>query len=152
MHPRRLLVVFVSLVLVGLTSVDAAEKQSKKKKNKNPDVVTVQHVLISFQGKTDKPVERSKKQAEKLAWEIFDRAEAGEDFDALVEEYTDDSHPGIYKMTNRGAAQLPGHSTRDGMAVSFGDVSFKLDVGEIGMAKFHAELSPFGWHIIKRLE
>ena len=152
MRPHRLLVVLVVFVLIGLTPASAAEKQSKKKRNKNPDVVTVQHVLISFKGKTDKPVERSKKQAEKLAWEIFDRAEAGEDFDALVKDYTDDSHPGIYKMTNRGAARLPEHSTRDNMAVFFGDVSFKLDVDEIGMARFHTELSPFGWHIIKRLE
>ena len=91
MPPRALLVVLVSLALVGLAPAGLAEKQPKKKRNKNPDVVTVQHVLISFKGKTDKPVERSKKQAEKLAWEIFDRAEAGEDFDVLVKEYTDDS-------------------------------------------------------------
>jgi parvulin-like peptidyl-prolyl isomerase len=152
MRPHTLLVALVFLALVALAPPGTAEKQSKKKKNKNPDVVTVQHVLISFKGKTDKPVERSKKQADKLAWDIFDRAEAGEDFDALVKEYTDDSYPGTYKMTNRGAARLSGHTPRDNMAVSFGDVSFKLDVGEIGMARFHAELSPFGWHIIKRLE
>ena len=151
MRPRTLIVIFASLALAGLLTAAAAEKQ-KKKKSKNPDVVTVQHVLISFKGKISKPVERTKKQAEKLAWEIFDRAEAGEDFDALVKEYTNDSHPGIYTMVNRGVAQPPGTSKRDSMAVNFGDVSFRLDVGEIGMAKFHAELSPFGWHIIKRIE
>ncbi len=152
MRSRPLLVVLVFLVLVGLASAGSAEKEKKKKRNKNPDAVTVQHVLISFKGEISKPVERSKKQAEKLAWEIFDRAEAGEDFDALVLEYTDDAHPGIYTMVNRGVAQHAGTSKRDGMAVSFGDVSFRLDVGEIGIAKFHTELSPFGWHIIKRLE
>ena len=151
MRPRTLLVVFVSLTLAGLGAAAPAEKK-KKKKNKNPDVVTVQHVLISFKGKSSKPVERTKKQAEDLAWEIFDRAEAGEDFDALVKEYTDDSHPGIYTMVNRGVPQKPGTSKREGMAASFGDVSFKLDVGETGMARFHSELSPFGWHIIKRIE
>ena len=77
---------------------------------------------------------------------------AGEDFDALVKEYTNDSHPGIYTMVNRGVAQPPGVSKRGDMAVNFGDISFRLDLGEIGMAKFHAELSPFGWHIIKRIE
>ena len=151
MRPRTIFVIFAALALAGLVTAAAADKQ-KKKKHKNPDVVTVQHVLISFKGKISKPVERTKKQAEKLAWEIFDRAEAGEDFDALVKEYTNDSHPGIYTMFNRGVAQPPGTSKRDNMAVSFGDVSFRLDVGEIGMAKFHAELSPFGWHIIKRIE
>ena len=152
MYLRTLLVVLVSLALVGQVPLVAAEKAEKKKKNKNPDVVTVQHVLISFTGKTSKPVERTKKQAEKLAWEIFDRAEAGEDFDALVKEYTNDSHPGIYTMVNRGVAQPPGTSKRGDMAVNFGDVSFRLDVGEIGMARFHATASPFGWHIIKRIE
>jgi len=152
MRPRTLLVVFVSLVLAGLVPAAEAEKQAKKKKNKNPDVVTVQHIPISFEGKISKPVERTKRQADNLAWELFDRAEAGEDFDALVAEYTNDAHPGIYTMVNRGVAQPPGTSKRDNMAVNFGDVSFRLDVGEIGMAKFHAELSPFGWHIIKRIE
>ncbi len=152
MRSRPLLVALVILVFVGLAMAGSAEKEKKKKRNKNSDAVTVQHVLISFKGKISKPVERSKKQAEKLAWEIFDRAEAGEAFDALVKEYTNDSYPGIYKMTNRGAARLPGHSPRADMAVSFGDISFRLAPGEIGMAKFHAELSPFGWHIIKRLD
>jgi len=152
MRTRTLLIVLVSLVLVGLAPAGLAEKKKKEKRNKNPDVVTVQHVLISFKGKSNKPVERSKKEAEKLAWEIFDRAVAGEDFDALVAEYTDDSHPGVYSMTNRGTARLANHTPREGMAVSFGDVSFRIDVGEVGIAKFHAELSPYGWHIIKRLE
>jgi len=150
MRPCTLLAVAVLLALAG-SAPTVAEKQ-KKKRNKNPDVVTVQHVLISFTGKTSKPVERTKKQAENLAWEIFDRAEAGEDFDALVKEYTNDSHPGIYTMVNRGVAQPPGTSKRGDMAVNFGDVSFRLDVGEIGMARFHATASPFGWHIIKRIE
>jgi len=151
MRPRKLSVILLALVF-GVAAPAAAAEKKAKKKNKNPDVVTVQHILISFKGKVTKPVERSKKQADKLAWEIFDRAEAGEDFDALVQEYTDDKHPGIYTMVNRGIPQKAGMSKREGMAVSFGDISFRLEVGEIGMARFHAELSPFGWHIIKRIE
>ncbi len=146
------LLAILALLAVAVTMTATVAEKKKKKKNKMPDVVTVQHVLISFKGKVDKPVERTKKEAEKLAWEIFDRAEAGEDFDALVQEYTDDSHPGIYTMVNRGVPQKPGASKRDDMAASFGDVSFKLEVGEVGMARFHAQLSPFGYHIIKRLE
>ncbi|NIM01942.1 MAG: hypothetical protein GTN89_14305 [Acidobacteria bacterium] len=149
MRLQTLLAVLVSLAVAATMSVATAEK---KKKNKNPDVVTVQHVLISFKDKTGKSLERTKKEAEKLAWEIFDRAEAGEDFDALVAEYTNDSHPGIYTLVNRGVPQKPGMSKRDEMAASFGDVSFKLAIGEVGMARYHAQLSPFGYHIIKRLE
>jgi parvulin-like peptidyl-prolyl isomerase len=152
MRPQTLPVLLLALALAATVSAGAAEQKAKKKKDKNPDVVTVQHILISFKGKISKPVERSKKQADNLAWEIFDRAEAGEDFDALVLEYTNDKHPGIYTMANRGVAQKAGMSKREDMAVSFGDISFRLQVGEIGMARYHAEMSPFGWHIIKRIE
>jgi parvulin-like peptidyl-prolyl isomerase len=153
MRFRKSMTLLLTLTLLLAWPVVAEkEKKEKKKKNRNPDVVTVQHVLISFEGKLNKPIERDKKEALELAWEIFDRAEAGEDFDALVKEYTNDSHPGIYTMTNRGAAKLKDAFTRGDMAVSFGDVSFRLDVGEVGMAKYHPDLSPFGFHIIKRLE
>jgi len=153
MHSRKattLLLVFA--LMLALPAFAGKAKKEKTKKNNNPDTVTVQHVLISFEGRLQKPIERNKKAALDLAWEIVDRAEAGEDFDALVQEYTDDSHPGIYTMTNRGVPKPKGLYGRDDMAVSFGDVSFRLDVGEIGMAKFHPDLSPFGYHVIKRLE
>ncbi|MBL7008273.1 MAG: peptidylprolyl isomerase [Planctomycetes bacterium] len=41
---------------------------------------------------------------------------------------------------------------RKGMAKAFGDVGFSLQVGEIGMAEYHAIDSRFGWHIIKRIK
>ena len=152
MRLRALSTVLLVAFLVASGPVLAGEKEKKKKKNKNPDVVTVQHILISFKGRVNKPVERNKKEAKGFAWELFDRAEAGEDFDALVKEFTNDSHPGIYTLTNRGAQALLGTFKRSDMAASFGDVSFKLEVGEVGMAGFNPELSPYGWHIIKRLE
>lgn len=151
MCSRTAPIVLVILALLAALS-NAAEKKEATKRDRNPDVVTVQHTLISFEGRLDRPVGRTKKEAEKLAWEIFDRAEAGEDFDALVKQYTNDSYPGIYTMTNRGVAKRKDASPRANMAASFGDVSFGLEVGEIGMARFNPDLSPFGWHIIKRLE
>ena len=42
--------------------------------------------------------------------------------------------------------------TRDDMVPNFGMVAFALEVGEVGMANFHPGNSPYGWHIIKRLE
>lgn len=41
---------------------------------------------------------------------------------------------------------------RTGLVPAFGDVGFTLKVGEVGLATFNAETSPFGFHIIKRLE
>ncbi len=122
---------------------------------KEPDHVTVQHILISFQGSIPKPsVTRTRSQAEALALEILDRAKKGEDFDALVKEYTDDQYPGIYKMANIGIApdQIQQEYSRNRMVKAFGDVGFSLPVGGIGLAEFDPETSKYGWHIIKRLE
>ena len=41
---------------------------------------------------------------------------------------------------------------RTEMARAFGDVGFSLEVGELGVADFDPSTSPFGYHIIKRVE
>jgi len=64
-------------------------------------------VLISFKG-TRTAATRTKEEAEKLANEILKRAQSGEDFGALVKEFTDDpsgkttTPPGTYSMLNHG--------------------------------------------------
>jgi hypothetical protein len=121
---------------------------------KEPDHITVQHILISFKGSIPKEtVTRTKEDAEKLADEIYDRAKKGEDFDTLVKEYTDDNYPGVYKMANFNTEpdRDQGEASRSQMVKDFGDVSFGLSVDEIGMAEFSPERSKYGWHIIKRL-
>ena len=119
---------------------------------KEPEKVKVQHILISFKGKTKKPVTRKKAEAEELARSLMDRIAKGEDFDALVKQYTDDQYPGTYTLTNDGQPRISGTFAREQMAMSFGDVAFSLKVGEVGMAKYDGFKSPYGWHIIKRLE
>ena len=120
-----------------------------------PDRVAVQHILISFKGSIPKPtVTRTREEAQKLAQEIFERAKKGEDFDALVKQYTDDEYPGIYRMSNIGITPDPSKQeyARAGMVKGFGDVSFSLPVGGIGMAEYDPQKSKYGWHIIKRIE
>ena len=41
---------------------------------------------------------------------------------------------------------------RGSMAAGFADLSFSLAVGEIGVAEYNDKTSPFGWHIIKRIQ
>ena len=173
-----------------------------------PRTVLVQHVLVSFQGAPQIAATRSKGEAEILAGELLERARAGEDFAAMVREYSSDpvqegdETPGVYRLNNLGvrnavqerslfelsqkaqrelqAAQselAAGKITRDdlmarreelvaelraaqevvgmarsGMVPGFGDTAFSLEVGEVGMTDHHAQASPYGWHIIKRLE
>ena len=118
-----------------------------------PDQVVVQHILIGFKRSVpNKTIERSRKEARALAESLFDRAVAGEDFDALVKEYTDDQYPGKMLLTNKGVNPVRGGRTRDQVVAKFGDLSFRLEVGEVGLASHHAALSQYGWHVIKRLE
>ena len=122
---------------------------------KEPDRVTVQHILIAFKGSIPKEdLIRNRAEAELLAKEIFERAKNGEDFDALVKEYTDDQHPGIYKISNIGIEpdKSKEEYSRARMVKAFGDTSFKLGVNNISLAEYDPETSKYGWHIIKRIE
>jgi peptidyl-prolyl cis-trans isomerase D len=144
---------FAFLALVGILALPAL---SVTLAQAEPERVTVQHILIAFKGSLpgDTKVTRSREDAEKLALQVFERAKAGEDFAAMVKMYTNDSYPGIYKMTNKGVT--PDRSkqeySRTGMVKAFGDVGFSLEVGGIGLAVYDPGTSKFGWHIIKRLE
>ncbi|RMH01368.1 MAG: hypothetical protein D6702_11655 [Planctomycetota bacterium] len=72
-----------------------------------PAMIEVQHVLVSFRD-TRVKADRSKEEAFELARIVLEKARAGEDFSALVREYSDDPIdprdplPGLYRMTNRG--------------------------------------------------
>lgn len=124
--------------------------------------ITVQHCLIGFEGSVPgKGISRSKEEARELAEDLLARAKAGTDFDELIKTYTDDSPPGIYQMSN---TNIPGFENRadpdpaksiferDSMVPAFGDVGFKLKVGEFGMSAHDQSSSPYGWHIIKRIK
>jgi parvulin-like peptidyl-prolyl isomerase len=97
-------------------------------------------------------VTRSQDEARALAAQVLERAKKGEDFDELVRTYTDDRAPGIYSMSNTGVAPASGEFPRERMVPAFGNVGFSLAPGEVGMAQFDPRTSPYGWHIIKRLE
>ena len=124
-------------------------------KNTEPDRVEVQHILISFRGANERvKATRSKEEAESLAKELLFRARQGEDFDKMMKEHSDDPGEGIYRMTNTGVQPDGSREelARHRMVKSFGDVSFSLEIGEVGMAAYHPQNSKFGWHIIKRLK
>jgi hypothetical protein len=124
--------------------MDKAFKDLMAKPEQADESIVIQHILISFAGAPRmRGVTRTRDEAKVLAQKVFDEALAGGDFDALVKQYTNDSAPGTYPLTKAGRA---------GMVKGFGDVGFRLKVGEIGVSTWDAAASPFGWHIIKRLK
>jgi len=125
-----------------------------------PAHIQVEHVLIGFQGTIPgKNVTRTKDEAEKLAKDVLERARKGENFESLMQQYTDDTGPGVYGLANTGVTPDPANSeyARAGMVAGFSDVAFRLSVGNIDVAPYQPDkskpgLSPYGWHIIKRLK
>jgi len=125
--------------------MNAAIQELMAKPEQPDEQIEIQHVLISFKGAPRMPasVTRSKEEAQTLAEQVYAEAIGGADFDELVKQYTNDRPPGIYPMTK---------ATRKGMVKGFGDVGFRLKVGEIGVSPWDTAASPYGWHIIKRLK
>lgn len=121
----------------------------------NPQHVQVQHILIGFKGSVrGKEITRTKDEAKALAYQILEEARKGTDFNLLVEKFTDDSPPGIYGMSNHGVPpnKEAGEYARGGMVPAFGNVGFAISPGNIDVADYDPNTSPYGWHIIKRLK
>ncbi|MAG56700.1 MAG: hypothetical protein CMJ83_10455 [Planctomycetes bacterium] len=123
-----------------------------------PYQVMVEHILIAFRdapGFRGKPPhsasQRTKQEAEILAKALLERARTGTDFAELASS-SDDRRGTTYAMSNYGEEVPEGFSPRTAMTKSFGDVAFSLRIGEVGLAAFHADDSPYGWHVILRIE
>jgi parvulin-like peptidyl-prolyl isomerase len=117
-----------------------------------PASLTVKHVLIAVKGGQSETAKLEKAEAEKLAFEILSRARSGEDFDKLVQQYSEDPGKQPYTMTNTGTAPGPGEFSRSTMFSGFGDVSFRLQVGQVGIAEYDPRTSGYGYHVIKRVK
>ncbi|MBN2052523.1 peptidylprolyl isomerase [Candidatus Woesearchaeota archaeon] len=96
---------------------------------KIPELVTVKHILIGVQDKTET-------EAEKLAHEVLNQIAADKsNFCALVEKYSDDA----------GSLEKCGEYTfpRGQMVVEFEDVAFTQGLGKISIVK-----TDFGYHVL----
>jgi hypothetical protein len=130
-----------------------------------PDAVTVQHVLVKAgPDKPDprqpaQPKQKTVEEARKLAEDIMRRAKNGADFAELVRTYSEDpgsvknDPAGSYVLANDGKPKpTPTAIDRASFVAGFTAVAFALEVGDVAMATYDAELSPFGFHVIKRVK
>jgi len=108
------------------------------------DTVKVQHVLLAFVGaKRGSESKRDYAAARTVTADVLLRARSGDDFPTLVKQFSYEEGSGIETLTARN---------RDDYAANFAAIAFRLAVGEIGVAAYHSSKSPFGFHVIKRLE
>jgi hypothetical protein len=145
----------LSLTLGCQSKEESGDEAAQTEQVSEPDFVTVQHVLIAYKGSIPgKKITRTQDDARELAVKVLEMAKSGKDFGELVKEFSDDAYPGIYKMANFGVPSGDDRRSRPRgrMVGAFGDVGFKLQVGEVGMAEYDRQKSPYGWHVIKRIE
>ena len=117
-----------------------------------PDRITVDHILIAVKSPR-MPDGQAPEAAKALADDILKQLEAGADWADLKPKYSADPAPGgPYALANHDVTPGSGEYPRAGMVPAFGDVGFGLEIGEIGIAAYDPEASPFGYHLIKRVK
>ena len=117
--------------------------EADQKKEYDENYRRVKHILFKTQGLTDdkdeegnvtKSADEKKAEIEATYKEVLARAQAGEDFEALIEEYSED-----------GMDKDKGYIFKKGDMVSeFETAAWDLAVGEVSSCE-----STYGWHIIK---
>jgi hypothetical protein len=106
-----------------------------------PTEIAAQHILVAYRGAERAPsgVTRSKAQAKARAAEVDVKAKAGDDFTALVAQYSDDP-------AAKDRLGSLGKFGRDKMDKAFSDAAFQLRVDEVS----DVVETRFGFHVIKR--
>lgn len=106
-----------------------------------PEIIAAQHLLVAYKGAKGaaKTITRSKADAKKRAEEAAAKAKKGDDFTALVKQYSDE--PGAAdRLGNLGKFK------REAMVKAFSDAAFKLKLNETS----DVVETEFGFHVIKR--
>lgn len=111
--------------------------------DKAPSSVGARHILVSYKGAAQAiaGVTRGESEARALAEQIEKRAKAGEDWNKLAQQYTDE--PG----SKETGGDL-GRFGRGQMVPSFEKAAFALEISAIS----DVVASPFGFHVIQRYE
>ena len=140
-EPPRVAVSPLASPSAAAKSNEAAEASAEQAGQ--PSEIAARHLLVSYQGalRASPSITRSKAEAQARATTALARAKAGEDFELLVKEFSDEPGAG----DRGGSLGRFGHGM---MVPAFEKAAFKLAPGEISDLVETA----FGFHVIQRTE
>jgi hypothetical protein len=122
---------------------ESPSRESTSRPVSPPTQITARHVLIQWMGCRNAPssVVRTREQAEVVASDVLKRARAGENFARLAVEFSDEPNAG-----RRGGSL--GRFGKGQMDRQFEEAAFALAPGALSSVVE----SPFGFHVIQRIE
>ena len=129
--------------------------RAKKAARAAPRRVRLKQVIVPWAGaKGAKDVKLSREDAEKRARVILKMAQAGEEFDRLVANNHFDRFPSSLTIVQAGErrAGVGRVYVRGELPPAVERLAFNLDVGDVGLCEFHEKESPYGWHVVLRVE
>lgn len=123
--------------------VEASEQAERDRIARQPKEVGARHILVMHLKSRERPetIKRTRDEALKRTQECLRRVRAGEIWDKLVDEYSDE--PGAAER--HGAL---GVFARGMMVKAFSEAAFGLRVGEVS----EVVETPYGFHIIQRTQ
>ena len=128
---------------VRIAAEEAKEEQERKILASQPTQVGAKHLLVMHNDSLSKPdhVHRTRAEAQRRAEEALAKIRAGQSFEEVVREYTDEPG-GAERNGDLGVFQ------RATMVKAFADAAFALKVGEVS----NVVETKYGFHVIKRTE
>ncbi len=132
-----------------VSAMGIAIARLKKRRERKAEAVRTRHILIGVIG-TPINTQRTPKEAQELAANLFAQVSRGGDFRPLVVRYSDELFKGEVFLNN--GKDVRGSQPRKTMPKAYGDCAWRLDVGEIGVVPFDRRKTKYGWYIIERLQ
>lgn len=156
----RTLLLLVAVVACSDTQEPAVQRPRVRGEGE-PRRVAIERILISYRGNPfEIPARRTLEEAQRVARQVLRRAQAGENFVALRDGYSDDREPGAqtangpYFFCNYGIdpdptrPQVP-RMLRANMGRRLGDAAFKMQQGEIALIEYDAQDYSAGFEVIR---
>ncbi|MBI3820602.1 MAG: hypothetical protein HY286_18070 [Planctomycetes bacterium] len=113
--------------------------------------VTVTQIVISFKDVAGTKATRTKEEAEKLANELFTKAQGNSEPFAALRKQTDEAGTPIFNICLGKEKKSPNDKLRSEVPAAVGDAAFQMQPNDVKLIPYDAAKAPGGFYIIKRM-